>query len=92
MKTFLAIICCLLFLRASSQHYLPNSFFVRTTGWPFLEYGPGDDRLGGAKMTFLDTNILLKVIDSFKTEINYLILSHDTMTHNTCKRFTWFQR
>ncbi len=35
---------------------------------PFLEYGSGDDRLGGAKMTFLDSNILLKVTDSFKTD------------------------
>ena len=37
----------------------------RTTGKiPFLEYGLGDDRLGGAKMTYLDTNILLRVVDS----------------------------
>jgi N-acetylmuramoyl-L-alanine amidase len=44
-------------------------FFGRTTGkLPFLEYGTGDDRLGGAKMTYLDTNILVKVIDSFKTD------------------------
>jgi N-acetylmuramoyl-L-alanine amidase len=68
MKFLLAFICCLLFLHASSQHYSPNSFFVRTTGWPYLEYGPGDDRLGGAKMTFLDTNILLKVVDSFQED------------------------
>ena len=40
-------------------------FFVRTTGkLPNMEFGPGDDRLGGAKMTYLDTAILLKVIDS----------------------------
>lgn len=31
---------------------------------PFLNYGLGGDRLGGAKMTFLDSNIVLKVIDS----------------------------
>ncbi len=44
-------------------------FFGRTTGnLPFLEYGIGEDRLGGAKMTFLDTSILLKVVDSFKTK------------------------
>ncbi len=30
-----------------------------------MEYGLGDDRLGGAKMTFLDSNIVLKVVDSF---------------------------
>jgi len=42
---------------------------VRTTGkLPFIEYGIGDDRLGGAKMTYLDSNILLKIVDSFKTD------------------------
>jgi len=40
-----------------------------TTGkLPFLEYGIGDDRLGGAKMTYLDSNILLSVTDSFNTD------------------------
>ena len=44
-------------------------FFVRTQApLPFLEYGIGEDRLGGAKMTFLDSNILLKVVDSFTTK------------------------
>ncbi len=37
----------------------------KTTGpLPYLEYGFGVDRLGGAKMTYLDTNIVVKVIDS----------------------------
>lgn len=31
---------------------------------PYLEYGLGADRLGGAKMTFLDTGITVKVVDS----------------------------
>src|SRR5580765_3160673 len=35
---------------------------------PFLEYGLGDDRLGGAKMTFLDTNIVIKIVDSVKDD------------------------
>lgn len=44
-------------------------FFARTTGeMPFFEYGIGDDRLGGAKMTYLDSNILVKIVDSFKTD------------------------
>lgn len=38
---------------------------------PYLEYGLGTDRLGGAKMTYLDTGVLVKVIDS--TIINYKI-------------------
>ncbi|HVZ55944.1 MAG TPA: N-acetylmuramoyl-L-alanine amidase [Chitinophagaceae bacterium] len=37
----------------------------RTTGsYPYLEYGLGTDRLGGAKMTYLDSNILVQVTDS----------------------------
>jgi len=31
---------------------------------PHLEYGLGEDRLGGAKMTFLDTMVMVKVVDS----------------------------
>jgi len=49
----------------------------KTTGaLPYLEYGLGVDRLGGAKMTYLDTNIVVKVVDS--TIGNYRIqLSKD---------------
>ena len=31
---------------------------------PYLEYGLGADRLGGAKMTYLDTSIIMRVVDS----------------------------
>lgn len=38
---------------------------VQTIGkLPYLEYGLGDDRLGGAKMTYLDSGIIMRVIDS----------------------------
>jgi N-acetylmuramoyl-L-alanine amidase len=41
----------------------------KTTGrLPYLEYGLGDDRLGGAKMTYLDSNIVMKVVDSTKDD------------------------
>lgn len=41
----------------------------RTSGaLPYLEYGPGDDRLGGAKMTYLDSGVLLQVVDSTKDD------------------------
>jgi N-acetylmuramoyl-L-alanine amidase len=44
----------------------------KTTGpLPYLEYGLGADRLGGAKMTYLDTNVVMKVIDS--TVVNYKV-------------------
>lgn len=35
---------------------------------PSLKYGPGTDRLGGAKMTYLDTAIVLQVVDSLKND------------------------
>jgi N-acetylmuramoyl-L-alanine amidase len=39
----------------------------KTTGpLPFLEYGLGEDRLGGAKMTYIDSNVVVNIIDSVK--------------------------
>jgi N-acetylmuramoyl-L-alanine amidase len=41
----------------------------KTTGrLPYLEYGLGDDRLGGAKMTYLDSDIVVRVVDSVKDD------------------------
>jgi N-acetylmuramoyl-L-alanine amidase len=41
----------------------------RTTGkLPYMEFGPGDDRLGGAKSTYLDSNIQVVIIDSTKED------------------------
>lgn len=43
-------------------------FFAKSTGKiPALLYGLGDDRLGGAKMGYIDTNINFKVIDTSRT-------------------------
>lgn len=48
---------------AQSSH--PIFFTGKTTGiLPYIEYGPGNDRLGGAKMMYLDTNVVVKVVDS----------------------------
>ncbi len=69
MKKGLIFLLLPLALHSFSQNKTADFFYVRTTdSLPFLKYGLGDDRLGGAKMTFLDSNILLKVIDSFKTD------------------------
>jgi N-acetylmuramoyl-L-alanine amidase len=35
---------------------------------PYLKYGPGIDRLGGAKMTYLDTAIVLQIVDSLRDD------------------------
>lgn len=61
---------CIFYGVQTTIHAQQNSFLAgRTTGeLPYLEYGLGDDRLGGAKMTYLDTNILVKIVDSIKDD------------------------
>lgn len=60
---------CILFLFFSFHLHAQTFITGRTTGQlPFLEYGLGDDRLGGAKMTYLDSNVLIKVVDSVNTD------------------------
>lgn len=61
-------IVCILLLVLSQKLFAQNNI-GRTTGQlPFLEYGLGDDRLGGAKMGYLDSNVLVKVVDSVNTD------------------------
>ena len=55
---------------------------------PFLKYGPGADRLGGAKMTYLDTTILLQIIDSLKDDyIVRLSKNHEALIPKENVRF-----
>lgn len=50
-----------------AQNMTTNYLLTRSTGkLPALLYGLGEDRLGGAKMGYIDSNILLRVIDSTK--------------------------
>jgi N-acetylmuramoyl-L-alanine amidase len=54
-------------------------FLAKTTGkLPFLKYGLGEDRLGGAKMGFLDSNVALKVIDSFGIDYKVQLSKYHT--------------
>jgi N-acetylmuramoyl-L-alanine amidase len=54
MKFLCLVAVCFFHSNLSAQ----NDLYGRTTGrLPYLEHGLGDDRLGGAKMTYLDTNI-----------------------------------
>ena len=56
-------------LLTTCQSVQDNFIAGRTTGpLPYLKYGLGEDRLGGTKMTFLDTNIVMKVVDSAKDD------------------------
>jgi N-acetylmuramoyl-L-alanine amidase len=66
---FLLIILSACPLLTSCQSSTNDFIAGRTAGpLPYLKYGLGEDRLGGAKMTFLDTNILIKVVDSAKDD------------------------
>ncbi|MBC7721241.1 MAG: N-acetylmuramoyl-L-alanine amidase [Pedobacter sp.] len=52
---------------ATSQDTTKHFWLGRTSGkLPNLSYGLGEDRLGGAKLGYIDTNVVLKIIDSTK--------------------------
>jgi len=52
-------------------------WIARTKGkFPFLEYGIGDERLGGAKMGYVDSNIVIRIIDSFGTDYKVKLSVH----------------
>ncbi|MDP4283303.1 MAG: N-acetylmuramoyl-L-alanine amidase [Bacteroidota bacterium] len=65
MKKILTVLFFFCSIHTFCQSKLSHFFYVKTTdSLPFLDYGLGKDRLGGAKMTFLDSNVVLKVVDS----------------------------
>lgn len=49
-------------LRAESTLMLADPYYVETKPGAYLQYGNGDDRLGGSKMGFVDAGIPMKVI------------------------------
>lgn len=64
-----AVLLFMLSVAAIAGHAQDSIWLARTTGeLPFMEYGIGDDRLGGAKIGYLDSNILVDVVDSFNTD------------------------
>ncbi len=62
------IACLFILVFATTQIIAQQNYrYLRTTGkLPMMAYGLGEDRLGGAKMNYIDSNILLKVTDSIK--------------------------
>lgn len=71
---FLVIgICCYIFSFGQSDSIATQKKEIVLSGgtqgpMPFLKYGPGTDRLGGARMTYLDTAIVLQVVDSLSDD------------------------
>lgn len=90
----------LLFVSVKAFAWQPTEAFLpaKTTGkLPMLAYGLGEDRLGGAKAGYIDTNILLKVIDSTKemylvrlSKAHTAYISKDHLTPDTTARFKPF--
>ncbi len=79
MKPILNCIALLLCIHVVAQDTSHKYFLAKTTGmFPFLEYGLGDDRLGGAKMTYLDSNIIVKVVDSFGIDYKIQLSKYHT--------------
>jgi N-acetylmuramoyl-L-alanine amidase len=64
LTAFFIIICS-----ASIAQTSRDFFYVKTNdSLPYLKYGNGEDRLGGAKISPIDSNVILKVVDSFQTD------------------------
>ena len=87
MIRFLRFVCVFWAFSTNAQTIQNNFIAGKTTGiLPFLEYGLGIDRLGGAKMTYLDTGVTIKVVDS--TIVNYKVqLSKDHFGYLPKKNF-----
>ncbi len=67
MKLFLLTPAILLAFLVTAQEQKPHHLLMRTTGkLPAISYGLGEDRLGGAKLGYIDTNVLMRVVDSTK--------------------------
>jgi len=58
----------------SAQDTIP-SYIITTGKLPQLAYSSGEDRLGSAKMGYIDTSVVMKVIDTVKNLYKVLLSS-----------------
>ncbi|RYG27031.1 MAG: N-acetylmuramoyl-L-alanine amidase, partial [Chitinophagaceae bacterium] len=66
-KTLLYFLLCFPLLAVAQD--TTKALMIQTVGkLPFLKYGLGEDRLGGAKMTYLDSGVVMRVVDSVNTD------------------------
>ena len=66
MRIFLWVLLLISFT-TTAQPKSEISFLARSAGkLPMLSYGLGEDRLGSAKLGYIDTGVLLKIVDSLK--------------------------
>ncbi len=56
-----------------------NTIYLRSSGkLPALAFSLGEDRLGAAKMGYIDTNILLRIVDSTKDQYTIQLSKYRT--------------
>ena len=68
LKRIICVNLLLFFLQGSSffaQDSIP-SYIITKGKLPQLAYSSGEDRLGSAKMGYIDTSVVMKVIDTVK--------------------------
>ena len=84
-KTFFISLLLFIFSTSFSQNY----FLAKTSGkLPSLLYSVGEDRLGGAKMTYIDTNVILRVLDTSKPNACKIQLSKNRIAYIERQYFT----
>lgn len=67
MKYSFLLLLILVHFQVQSQTRLYEPWIGRSTGkLPALAYGLGEDRLGGAKLGYIDSNVALRVMDTVK--------------------------
>src|SRR5213075_5911 len=67
-RKFICINVLLFFLQVQllfAQDFIP-SYIITSGKLPQLAYSSGEDRLGSAKMGYIDTSVVMKVIDTMK--------------------------
>ncbi len=93
----LTALCMLAALTSNAQSRTDSFFLSRSAGKiTMLASSLGDDRLGGAKIGYIDTGILLKIVDftddlyavqlseKHKTYVNKADVKKDTLSFASC--------
>ncbi|BFG70708.1 hypothetical protein KACHI17_15890 [Sediminibacterium sp. KACHI17] len=67
MKHLILLLLIVTYSQVQAQNRLYEPWIGRSTGkLPALAYGLGEDRLGGAKMGYIDSNVALRIMDTVK--------------------------
>jgi N-acetylmuramoyl-L-alanine amidase len=87
-KTFLIFLVICQVQNSNAQDTIP-SYIITTGKLPQLAYSSGEDRLGSAKMGYIDTSVVMKVIDTVKNlyKVQLSSLHYAFIEKNYARRF-----